>query len=80
MPPASPRPHPPTALCPLPPPPLALPPHRRDRLWRGAGVAVPVFSLSTRESVGAGEFLDLMRLVDVAEKWVAAAPMHFCTA
>ncbi|KAJ9519153.1 hypothetical protein QJQ45_007717 [Haematococcus lacustris] len=37
---------------------------RRDKLWRGAGVAVPVFSLRTRDSVGCGEFLDLLKLVD----------------
>ncbi|EFJ42152.1 cytosolic 4-alpha-glucanotransferase [Volvox carteri f. nagariensis] len=41
---------------------------RRDRHWRGAGVAVPVFSLRTNESVGVGEFLDLIPLVDLADK------------
>ncbi|GBF89315.1 4-alpha-glucanotransferase [Raphidocelis subcapitata] len=39
---------------------------RRDKLWRGAGVALPVFSLRTRDSVGVGEFLDIKRLVDFA--------------
>lgn len=34
--------------------------------WRGAGVAVPTFSLRSRASVGCGEFLDLVPLVDVA--------------
>ena len=34
--------------------------------WRGAGVAVPVFSLRTRSSMGVGEFLDLKVLVDCA--------------
>lgn len=33
--------------------------------WRGSGLAVPVFSLRTRHSVGVGEFLDIKRLVDV---------------
>mmetsp|Transcript_13105 Transcript_13105/g.39668 ORF Transcript_13105/g.39668 Transcript_13105/m.39668 type:complete len:1026 (-) Transcript_13105:2008-5085(-) len=33
--------------------------------WRGSGLAVPVFSLRTRRSVGVGEFLDIKRLVDV---------------
>lgn len=33
--------------------------------WRGSGVACPVFSLRTRDSVGVGEFLDINRLVDV---------------
>ncbi|MGF7140717.1 4-alpha-glucanotransferase [Roseimarinus sediminis] len=32
--------------------------------WRGAGVAVPVFSLRTDESFGIGEFPDLKKLVD----------------
>ena len=36
--------------------------------WRGAGVAAPVFSLRSEESVGAGEFLDLRLLVDLAAK------------
>ncbi len=33
-------------------------------LWKGAGVAVPVFSLRTEESFGVGEFNDLKKLVD----------------
>lgn len=40
---------------------------RRDRLWRGAGLALPVFAARTRQSVGGGEFLDLMALVDLAD-------------
>ena len=36
------------------------------RPWRGAGVAVPVFSLKTEESFGVGEFNDLKKLVDWA--------------
>ncbi len=36
------------------------------RPWRGAGVAVPVFSLRTEESFGVGEFNDIKRLVDWA--------------
>lgn len=40
-------------------------------MWRGAGVAVPVFSLRTHDSVGCGEFLDLLKLVDFCHKWVA---------
>ncbi|MBR6346104.1 MAG: 4-alpha-glucanotransferase [Bacteroidales bacterium] len=32
--------------------------------WRGAGVAVPVFSLRTADSFGIGEFADIKRLVD----------------
>ena len=34
--------------------------------WRGAGVAVPVFSLRTEDSFGVGEFNDLKKLVDWA--------------
>ncbi|MGH2644666.1 MAG: 4-alpha-glucanotransferase, partial [Chitinophagaceae bacterium] len=36
--------------------------------WRGGGVAVPVFSLRSRESVGIGEFSDIKLLADWAEK------------
>ena len=36
--------------------------------WRGAGVAVPVFSLRSKEGFGVGEFLDLKLMVD----WAAA--------
>jgi 4-alpha-glucanotransferase len=35
--------------------------------WRGAGVAVPVFSLRTEESFGVGEFNDLKKLADWAK-------------
>ena len=34
--------------------------------WRGAGTAVPVFSLRTKESFGIGEFADIKKLVDWA--------------
>jgi hypothetical protein len=37
---------------------------RPENPWRGAGVAAPVFSLRTRNSVGAGDFCDLKTLVD----------------
>ncbi len=36
--------------------------------WKGAGVAVPVFSLRTKKSFGTGEFNDLKLLVDWAKK------------
>lgn len=36
--------------------------------WKGSGVAVPVFSLRTKNSLGCGEFTDLKLLVDWAEK------------
>ena len=35
--------------------------------WRGAGVAIPVFSLRSEESFGVGEFLDLTKLADWAQ-------------
>jgi 4-alpha-glucanotransferase len=36
--------------------------------WRGAGIAGPVFALRSTEDVGAGEFLDLKMVVDLAVK------------
>eukprot|EP00955_Chlamydomonas_euryale_P059309 357336-Chlamydomonas_euryale.AAC.3 len=35
-------------------------------MWRGAGVALPLFSLRTNDSVGVGEFLDLIKIIDLA--------------
>ena len=42
----------------------SLAPHFPKRRWRGAGTAVPVFSLRSRESFGVGEFADLKLLVE----------------
>ena len=39
-----------------------------DGMWKGAGVAIPVFSLRTDRSFGVGEFMDLKVLVDWAVK------------
>ncbi len=36
--------------------------------WRGCGIAVPVFSLRSRQSFGIGEFTDIRLLVDWAKK------------
>ncbi len=36
--------------------------------WRGAGVAMPVFSLRSVNSFGVGEFTDIMLLIDWAKK------------
>lgn len=36
--------------------------------WKGAGVALPVFSLRSNEGLGVGEFLDLKLVVDWAVK------------
>ena len=41
-------------------------PHFDMAAWRGAGVAVPVFSLRSESSFGVGEFRDLRLLVDWA--------------
>ena len=40
----------------------------QNTFWKGAGVAIPVFSLRSRESFGVGEFTDLQLLVDWAKK------------
>ncbi|GAB2815479.1 4-alpha-glucanotransferase [Ferruginibacter profundus] len=36
--------------------------------WKGAGVAIPVFSLRSKNSFGTGEFADIKLLVDWAKK------------
>ncbi len=36
--------------------------------WKGAGVAIPVFSLRSAASFGVGEFTDLKRLADWAKR------------
>lgn len=40
--------------------------------WRGAGVAIPMFSLRSEAGVGVGEFLDLKLLVD----WAVESGFH----
>ncbi|MBQ7210604.1 MAG: 4-alpha-glucanotransferase [Paludibacteraceae bacterium] len=40
---------------------------RTQPRWKGAGVAVPVFSLRTADSFGIGEFQDLKKLADWAK-------------
>ncbi|MCX8019993.1 MAG: 4-alpha-glucanotransferase [Chitinophagaceae bacterium] len=37
-------------------------------MWKGAGVAIPVFSLRTKKSFGVGEFSDLKKLADWASR------------
>ncbi len=39
-----------------------------NNTWKGAGVAIPVFSLRSHRSFGVGEFSDLKLLVDWADK------------
>ena len=43
-------------------------PHFWGRNWKGAGTAIPVFSLRTEDDFGVGEFYDLKKMVD----WAAA--------
>lgn len=40
--------------------------------WRGAGVAVPMFSVRSEADLGVGEFLDLKLFVD----WAAESGFH----
>ena len=40
--------------------------------WRGAGVAIPVFSLRSKKSFGVGEFTDLKLLID----WASASGLR----
>jgi len=42
--------------------------HVLTTTWRGAGIAIPVFSLRSSKSLGVGEFTDINLLVDWAEK------------
>lgn len=42
--------------------------HLPNNTWKGAGVAIPVFSLRTKNSFGVGEFNDIKTLADWAKK------------
>lgn len=42
--------------------------HLPNNTWRGAGVAIPVFSLKSKNSFGVGEFADLKLLADWSAK------------
>ena len=52
--------------------------------WKGAGVAIPVFSLRTQKSFGTGEFTDIKLLVDWAKetglKLIQLLPINDTTA
>jgi 4-alpha-glucanotransferase len=41
---------------------------RDERRWRGTGIAIPVFSLRSKQSLGVGEFTDIKLMVDWARK------------
>lgn len=43
-------------------------PFRQTFQWKGAGVAIPVFSLRSEQDWGVGEFYDLKEMVDWAQK------------
>jgi 4-alpha-glucanotransferase len=42
--------------------------HLPNSTWKGAGVAIPVFSLRSKNSFGVGEFADMKLLVDWAQE------------
>lgn len=52
--------------------------------WKGAGVAIPVFSLKTENSFGIGEFTDIKKLVDwckiTGQKLIQILPINDTTA
>ncbi len=41
--------------------------HFGGNWWRGAGLAIPVFSMRTKNGMGIGEFTDLHAMIDLAE-------------
>lgn len=51
--------------------------------WRGAGVAIPVFSLRTEDDFGVGEFYDLKKMADWAastgQKFIQVLPVNDTT-
>lgn len=58
--------------------------HTPNHTWKGAGVAIPVFSLRSRESFGVGEFSDIGLLADWANatglKMIQLLPVNDTTA
>lgn len=56
---------------------------RTQPRWKGAGVAIPVFSLRTNEGFGIGEFLDLKKMADWAaltgQKIIQTLPINDTT-
>ena len=58
--------------------------HLPNNTWKGTGVAIPVFSLRTKNSLGVGEFTDLKFLVDWAKtvgmKLIQFLPVNDTTA
>ena len=58
--------------------------HNDANFWKGAGIAIPVFSLRTENSFGTGEFTDIKLLVDWAKitglKLIQLLPINDTTA
>jgi 4-alpha-glucanotransferase len=58
--------------------------HLPNNTWKGAGIAIPVFSLRSQKSFGVGEFTDIKLLVDWAKetglKLVQILPVNDTTA
>jgi 4-alpha-glucanotransferase len=58
--------------------------HLPNNTWKGAGVAIPVFSLRSKKSFGVGEFTDLKLLADWAKstglKLIQVLPVNDTTA
>lgn len=58
--------------------------HLPNTKWKGAGVAIPVFSLRSKESFGIGEFTDIRSLADWVEetglKLIQLLPINDTTA
>ncbi len=58
--------------------------HLNAKTWKGTGVAIPVFSLRSKQSAGVGEFADLKLLVDwsnqVGVKMIQILPINDTTA
>lgn len=44
----------------------------KETPWRGAGVAIPMFSVRSEDDVGVGEFVDLKLVVD----WAVDSGFH----
>jgi 4-alpha-glucanotransferase len=55
-----------------------------NTIWKGAGVAIPVFSIRTEHGLGVGEFTDLKKMVDWAVntglKMIQLLPVNDTTA
>lgn len=58
--------------------------HLNTKTWKGTGVAIPVFSLRSKQSAGVGEFADLKLLVDwsnqIGVKLIQILPINDTTA